>query len=397
MIARHDVVHGSRIRVAIADDDAAFRGALADLIQAEPAFELVGQATDAHQAISICRSLRPDVILVDLKMPGRGGEYAIDEIRKLEGATRCIALTAYEDRGSILRTIRAGAQAYLVKGVPASEILATIAHVHEGESLLSSEVAATVVHELATKLSNEERNTGQRHAAIAQIQGTIRRNSIRIAFQPIRHLADRRVIGYEALSRFTPPDVRTTAEWFGLAREVGLLQDLEFAAVEGALKQIGQIPAGALLSVNLSPQSIQDERFTELLKSCPADRLIVEITEHLAVENYKSLMQSLASYRREGGKLAVDDAGSGYSSLQHIIELEPDMIKLDGSLCREVVLQVKQRAVTSSLVALGEATGSLVIAEGIESQPQLDTLLQLGVQYGQGYHLGQPGALETSS
>jgi EAL domain-containing protein (putative c-di-GMP-specific phosphodiesterase class I) len=73
------------------------------------------------------------------------------------------------------------------------------------------------------------------------------------------------------------------------------------------------------------------------------------------------------------------------------------MIKLDGSLCREVVLQVKQRAVTSSLVALGEATGSLVIAEGIESQPQLDTLLQLGVQYGQGYHLGQPGALETSS
>ncbi len=145
-----------RIRVLIAEDEVAVRGALADLVSSDPEMDVVGTAADADEAIEIAERELPDVALVDVKMPGGGGPRAAREIRKLSPQTHVVALSAYEDRRTVLEMLRAGVVGYVVKGTSADEILYTIRRSMRGQGSLSVEVTADVIHELAGLLERSE-------------------------------------------------------------------------------------------------------------------------------------------------------------------------------------------------------------------------------------------------
>ncbi len=117
---------------------------------------------------------------------------------------------------------------------------------------------------------------------------------------------------------------------------------------------------------------------------------MIELTEHAAVHEYVTLSSRLAPLRASGIKLAIDDAGAGYSGLQHIVQLQPDIIKLDMSLTRDIDSDQARRALASALVFYARETGSLIVAEGVETQLEMDTLKALGIHRGQGYLLGRP-------
>ncbi|GAB3195656.1 hypothetical protein GCM10027261_16470 [Geodermatophilus arenarius] len=212
----------------------------------------------------------------------------------------------------------------------------------------------------------------------------------RVVVQPIVELATGRTVGVEALARFPgqfghPPDV-----WFADAAAVGLGVQLELAAVERALATLDRLPPDVYLSVNATPAAIGSPELVELLTAAPAERLVLEMTEHDPVADYGRLTEPLGRLRRAGVRLAVDDAGSGFASLQHILELAPDVIKLDRALVRDVDTDPARASLAVSLVLFADRIGADLVAEGIESESERAALEGVGVRYGQGFHLGPP-------
>jgi EAL domain-containing protein (putative c-di-GMP-specific phosphodiesterase class I) len=216
-----------------------------------------------------------------------------------------------------------------------------------------------------------------------------------IAFQPIVELRSGRVSGCEALCRFQSTPLRSPDKWFADAASVGLGVELELAVLATTMAAFPQLPGYISLSVNASPNAVLTGRLAELIPNAFANRMIVEITEHAAVPSYADLHAQLAPLKAAGVKIAVDDAGAGYSGLQHIIQLAPDIIKMDMSLTRAIDSDPARRALASAMVFYARETGARVTAEGIETDAELDTLRMLGANTGQGYFLGRPGPISA--
>ena len=118
--------------------------------------------------------------------------------------------------------------------------------------------------------------------------------------------------------------------------------------------------------------------------------LVIEITEHAAVDDYEALATALRRHRAAGLRIAVDDAGAGYASLRHILKLRPDFIKIDLSLVRDIHLDPVRQALVTALVTFASTVGAVLVAEGVEAQAELDMLVGLGVRHMQGYLLCPP-------
>lgn len=148
------------------------------------------------------------------------------------------------------------------------------------------------------------------------------------------------------------------------------------------------------MACNASAHALLDGRIGRLFEGLPPNRVVLEITEHDAVEDYASLADILADIRRDGVRLAVGDAGAGYASFRHILQLKPDLIKLDMALTRDIDTDISRRSLAISLVRFAREIGSKLIAEGVETQGELDTLADLGVEMAQGFFLHRPKRLE---
>jgi EAL domain-containing protein (putative c-di-GMP-specific phosphodiesterase class I) len=148
--------------------------------------------------------------------------------------------------------------------------------------------------------------------------------------------------------------------------------------------------------VNVSPAALTSGLLTSAIGRA-ADRVVLELTEHRRVEDYDAVIGAVAVLRRRGMRLAVDDAGAGYASLQHILRLEPDIIKLDLGLTRGIETDPARRALAAALVGFAAETNSLIVAEGIETADALRVLQQVGIRCGQGFYLARPGPAEDLS
>lgn len=386
--------NGRPLRLLVADDEPVILSALTDLVAANPSVELVGTARNAEEAAAEAEAHRPDVALVDVRMPG-GGDTATREIRARSPGTRVVAFTAYEDRATVVRMVRAGAVGYLVKGAVAEDLWAELHRALRGEAAFSGEAVGAVVQELSDHLAREELSEENRRATVHRIRAVLEQKTFTLVFQPIVELSTRAVQGFEALARFPEPDGRGPVWWFSQAREVGLLEQLETELLQAAVVQGERLPRRAYLSVNISPATVSAPRFRDLAQSLPAERLVLEVTEHAAVEDYRALKEALDDWRARGGRMAVDDAGAGFASLQHILQLGPDFIKLDAALTRGVRHDQARQALALGLISFAGRMGAAIVAEGIERQDELECLRELGVPYGQGFHLGRPGPLPS--
>lgn len=383
----------STIRVLIADDDASVREALAQLIDGESFLEVVGTASDADEAIAVASASHPDVALIDVQMPRGGGQRATTEIRKVSPATRVVALSAHGDRAFVLEMLRAGAKSYVVKGARVEEILETLQRAFEGEAVLSAQVTSDVVDELASHLHREELAAEQRREVSARISRVLRENRLVTALQPIMALDTRRVVGFEALTRFPDDRSKPPNVWFSEAWELGMGVELELAAIRAAMGHADRIADDVYLSVNVSPETAQSPQFGATLAGFPAHRTMIEITEHAKVEDYEELRKALEMPRSKGVRVAIDDAGAGFASLRHILRVAPDVIKLDVDLARGIHEDPARRALASALISFAKEVEKTIIAEGIETGEELGALIALGVHLGQGYYLGRPEEL----
>ena len=230
-------------------------------------------------------------------------------------------------------------------------------------------------------------------AARQRIEGVLEREALSVVFQPVVNLETGHLFGFEALARFSDEPTRTPDLWFSEAHAVGLGIELELAALELALSHETRLPEGAVLAVNAGPDAIASPKMVQMLETANASRVIVELTEHTEVADYRHLVHALAEVRRTGARLAIDDTGAGVSSLAHILKLSPEFIKLDRALVAGIDHDPVRRALASSLVSFAADTGPLIVAEGIETSDELRVLRRLGISYGQGYYLGSPGSL----
>lgn len=229
--------------------------------------------------------------------------------------------------------------------------------------------------------------------ASVQVRGVLHdEEQLLVALQPVVSLHDGRIVAVEALARF-PGLSGPPAAVFSLARSAGLGQRLELAVIDRALTVISQLPAHCRLAVNVSPDVVTSEAFTALLRapSVSPERLIVEITEHAAIEDYGAIVSVLTPLRKDGLWLAVDDAGAGFASFAHVLRLGPDMVKIDRSLV--VALSSGKpapRALLTAFVTIAEEMGASIIAEGVETAEELAELRDLGVSHVQGFLVGRP-------
>jgi EAL domain-containing protein (putative c-di-GMP-specific phosphodiesterase class I) len=218
---------------------------------------------------------------------------------------------------------------------------------------------------------------------------------LRVHLQPVIGLHTGAVWGLEALARFPGHPQPGPAAWFRSAVRAGWGPALETVALCGALDVLDQLPPGMTLSVNLSPRALLRPDVTELLLDATPHRLLVEITEHEPVHDYPALLRSLSGLRDAGVRIGIDDFGAGHSSLRHVLQLAPDLVKLDISIIRNVDVDPSRQALVEAMLAFCARVGADVIAEGVEEAGELMTLLDLGVQYGQGWFLARPAACDV--
>jgi EAL domain-containing protein (putative c-di-GMP-specific phosphodiesterase class I) len=237
----------------------------------------------------------------------------------------------------------------------------------------------------------------ERKEKTSRIERLIEMRDLSIAYQPIYRLSDDSLASFEALSRFSAPPARSPDQWFAEAAEVELGVELELLAAQEACLALLALSADIALAVNLSPQSILDPRFSALFKNLPVDRLVLEVTEHAVIESYPEMDRVLASLRQRGLRLAVDDAGAGHSSFRHVLDLKPDLVKLDMSLTRDIHSDPARRALAEALTSFGRAMGCQIVAEGVETDLELEALRDIGVTKVQGYLVGRPMSLKEAT
>jgi EAL domain-containing protein (putative c-di-GMP-specific phosphodiesterase class I) len=380
------------IRVLLADDEPGLLTALTELLSHEERVELIGTAADAEEAIKIAEAGLPDVALVDVRMPEGGGPHAARGISRVSPGTRVIALSAYEDRTNVMEMLRAGAVGYLVKGTAADELVRGIEKVAQGGTSLSAEVLSGVVAELATQLRRDEIQRDVDSALRGEIERFVSGHGVWMVFHPIVDLETREEIGVEALARFGSIPVKPPDRWFAEATALELGLQLELRTLKEALEGLPKIPDAAFLAVNCSHHAAASPEVAERLAGVE-DRIVVEITEHEAIEDYGALADALAPLRERGLRVAVDDVGAGYASLRHALQLAPDMVKMDISLTRGIDRDPGRRALATALISFADETGAMIVAEGIETAGELHALRDLGVRYGQGFYLARPAPL----
>jgi EAL domain-containing protein (putative c-di-GMP-specific phosphodiesterase class I) len=218
-----------------------------------------------------------------------------------------------------------------------------------------------------------------------------------IAYQPIYEFGADQIVGFEALARFSALPLRPPNIWFDEATHVGLVEALETIVIERALQGLEHLPQQIYLSLNVSPATVISGAIVRVLKHVPLKRIVLEITEHVSIPDYAQLISVLKPLRKKGMRLAVDDAGAGYASFRHILRLEPDLIKLDISLTRNIDTDRTRRALAAALIRFAEETGSRIIAEGIETEAELNVLRHLRINKAQGYLIGRPMTLANAT
>ncbi|MGY1630613.1 EAL domain-containing protein [Geodermatophilus sp. SYSU D01186] len=330
-------------------------------------------------------------------------------------ARRVLGLTADQLHGQALHELRS---ALRPDGTPwPADQRPTAATVHAGVGIRGRVVGVHVEGELRWLSLNTDpvlapsgeveyvvssiRDVTEEHAAVLagqqvararreRVEQVLRDGGPSVVVQPIVDLTTGQAVGAEALSRF-PAHVRQGPEaWFADATAVGLGAELELAAIERAVATLDRLPPDLYLSLNASPATLASPRLVGLITSGPTERLVIELTEHVPVADYDVLAAPLNRLRWSGVRLAVDDAGSGFASLQHILNLAPDVIKLDRALVGGIDTDPARASLVSSLVLFADRIGATLVAEGIEHAREHAALQGLGVRHGQGFHLGRP-------
>lgn len=384
--------HGPLARFAsmtvyVVDDNEANVALLSALLKRQGVQKVITE-TDSRRVAGALPDINPDLVLLDLHMPHVGGLEVLAEITRYAAGSYLpvLVLTADVTTGARNGALGQGARDFLTKPLDNVEVVLRVANLLETRLLYSLlRLAPTGAPDIHAAVDSR---------ASHRIRKVLLEGSIVPHFQPVVDIATGEFVGYEALARFAEPHPQGVAGWFSEAFAVGLGTELEWLAATEALPILEILGPETFLALNMSPASIQLLQDRSLCKPEDCSRIVIELTEHVPIEDYSAVHRALQDIRDHGARLAADDLGSGYAGFRHLIALQPDIIKLDISLVRGIHRNPPQRALARALVAFAADVGAQVVAEGIEEAAELDVLRDLGVRWAQGYHLGEPQPAE---
>lgn len=358
----------------------------------------VHTVTDAREAVARCHEVGADLVLLDLHMPRVDGHAVLAELRaraSRRDLLPVLVLTADTTAETRDRALQAGANDFLTKPLDYTEVVLRVRNLletrraHVELQRRNDELQA----DLDARAEADREQAEQHEAGVARIRRALAPGALEMVLQPIFDLAGGHVVGFEALARFTCEPRRGPDQWFAEAARIGRGVELELLAAQCALDLLDEIPGDCFLSINVSPETATSAGLATLLARYDGRRIVLELTEHARVDDYAHLVATLEPLRAAGVRWAVDDTGAGYAGLQHLLRLRPHLVKLDIALTRDVDSDPARRALATALVAFCQQLGSTIVAEGIETAGELAALRELGVSWGQGYHLARPAPL----
>jgi DNA-binding NarL/FixJ family response regulator len=370
------------IRVLVVDDEESVVDVLRAVIGSDPTLEFAGSAGDAERGIELALREQPDVVLMDVRMPGGGGVRAVREIRKRSSRTKVVALSAHEDSDTMIRMIGAGAGAYVPKSESTDEILRAIHRSVTDDWQREPEGEGDVLRRAPVERRDEQR---------ARVELALQTGAVTTAFQAIHELESGRVIGVEAQPRVAMLPSRPYDAWCADAEAAGLLLDLELAALRAAVRGLGRLPADRFVEFEVSPATAQAMTFQKTIRRSAASRLVLGFSAlspvHLGSDD------ALDPLRDRGVRFSVSDAGADLGSLDHVVRLSPTYVRIDPALTDRVDRDPSRHAVVATVAAWTIEAEAVPIAERVISRAQLEELGRLGVRCVQGLHLSAPSHL----
>jgi EAL domain-containing protein (putative c-di-GMP-specific phosphodiesterase class I)/signal transduction histidine kinase len=230
------------------------------------------------------------------------------------------------------------------------------------------------------------------HPTRAAIEQVLAAGGPNIVFEPVvdlraRNRGEERVFGYEALSRF---DFASPPEWFDAARASGLQLELDLTCVHAAVAAFASNDLEGWLAINVHDSTLMSSRLLEALEGLDPSQTVIELSETASIRNYERTKEVVDTLRGRGIRLAIDDVGSGEIDMWHILRLHPAIIKIDRSLVCDIDSTPRNRALIRGLTTMATDLGILVVCEGVQRKGEVESLLDLGVQFGQGYLFAQP-------
>lgn len=377
------------IRVLVADDEPTLLKLFeAALTAAGCRVTTVG---DGNAAAAVVEREAFDVILADIQMPGMSGLDLLRIVRTRDLDVPVILMTGWPDVESATDAVELGALRYLVKPISIDVLCEAVER-------------AARLHELATMKRHALALSGGSAALAADKAGLMASfdralPALTLAFQAIVCPQRRTVFAYEALLRSPEPLLPNPMALLEAGERLDRLHDLGRRVRQLAARAVDHLPAEPLLFVNLHPRDLLDE---ELLSSkAPlsrrADRVVLEITERAALDGIDDVPGRVARLRELGYRIALDDLGAGYSGLNSFALLEPEFVKLDRSLVVGCSTSDVRRRLIASMTGLCTELGFQVIAEGVETQEDGDTLASLGCSLLQGSLYSNPGPSPATS
>jgi EAL domain-containing protein (putative c-di-GMP-specific phosphodiesterase class I)/DNA-binding NarL/FixJ family response regulator/GGDEF domain-containing protein len=393
----------TRRQVAILEADAGVGQRLGGAVRSDPSLELVAVESRAEAIVKLAAARELDVVLVGTGLPEGHAVGVIRKLLSLGRDIRCVALTNGRDIPELVGMFAAGATGCLPKAAVATTVTDAIREASGRHLRLPRELAQALFGGVALTLGKQadspraEQDAAEEaayEARVATIRQIIDQQQFEMVFQPIVALADGRLVGLEALARFTTEERRSPDVWLEEASAVGLRADLELGLLGAALAQCPALPEDAFLTVNLSPDTARSEALGEVIGQRMLGRVVVEITDHRQLSDYGVLGDALADLRSRGLRIAIDDSGHGLSSLGQLVRLLPDFIKLNRTLTRDIDRDSTRRALAFALATIASEGNAQVIAEGIETTAELEVLRELGIPHGQGYLIAAPAPPE---
>lgn len=379
----------SDCRVLVVDDNPANTTLVARVLGRAGLAEVV-EVNDPTRVDGLLENGGADLILLDLMMPVLDGFAVLERVRRFAGATYLpvVVVTADDSHASVERALAMGAHDYLRKPFNATELILRV------RNLLIARTANLELRRsralLSARLDLFEPQASELDADARPLLESVIAQGPRMALQPIVDLHTARPVGAEALSRFPESALGNPGAWFAAAHRVGLTVELETAACREAVALLPTLPEEQFLAVNVSPELLLSGELAHGFDGVDWGRVVLELTEHEPVEDYAVLEAGLSALRERGARLAVDDAGAGFASLRHVLDLRPDVIKIDLEIIRGVDADPRRAAIAEMLVRFADRVGARVVAEGVETDAERATLQEIGPMWAQGYFFGRP-------
>jgi EAL domain-containing protein (putative c-di-GMP-specific phosphodiesterase class I) len=335
------------------------------------------------EALKSLRGQQYEVVLSDIDMPGMNGLQLLQAVRSLELDLPVQLVTGHPQVEAAVQALEQGALRYLLKPVAAATLTEAVA----GAARLHR--VARLKRQMLAHLGSDDRLLADHAGLQASFESGLR--SRRLVYQPIFRAADGSVYGYEALVRTSEARLPHPAVLFDVAERLDRVHELGRAIRRNTAEFLDEsgIPVAF---VNVHPNELSDDAL--LLPDAPLSRharsVVLEITERQSVEDVPDLPARVKALRQLGYRLAIDDLGAGYSGLNTFAVLEPDVVKLDMALVRGCDHEPVKQQLIRSMTSLCKELGALVVAEGIETKPERDTVVSLGCDLLQGFLLGRP-------